>query len=217
LKRCRIVIVYAFIGYIASLGVCASVLTQVVRAAQDLDAAQDIKYRRVFVPADNVDTWPRAGEKLLPIESKEFLALIDKANRAESNKSTSATINEAQYTARMVDNRLINCQGRWAVAAHDERRAFLRLAQMSLALHNAHWQKSPDRPARLGVWGRSGAAPDTMGVEVPRSDTLEFTWWAPAMQIHNGIEIPWRLPRAVVSRLVLDLPQGKEPQIEGGW
>src|SRR4051812_37541795 len=43
-----------------------------------------IEYRRIYVPADKADAWPRDGEKYIPIESREFEALISAANKSAS-------------------------------------------------------------------------------------------------------------------------------------
>ncbi len=198
---------------------------QEARAAEAADVAiaeATETYRRIFVPADHVEAWPRDGEKFLPIESRDFDAWLAAANRSDDDATNSVTIDQAEYSARLLDGRLAAGRGQWNVELHGKQPAFLPLADLSLVLRNARWRESPQRPVRLGAWGRSGDQADTIGLEVTRSGVLEFDWSVPRTSavrsnpIHEGIEIPWRLPTAMKTRVILDLPDGKVPRIEGG-
>ncbi|MCI0334158.1 MAG: hypothetical protein L0228_13150 [Planctomycetes bacterium] len=179
-------------------------------------------YRRIFVPADHVEAWPRDGEKFLPIESRDFDAWLAAANRSDGDATNSVTIGDAEYSARLQDGRLVAGRGQWKIELHGHEPAFLPLADLSLVLRNARWRNSPQRPVRLGAWGHSGNQADTVGLEVTSSGVLEFDWRVPRTStvrsnpIHEGAEIPWRLPAAMKTRVILDLPDGKEPRIDGG-
>ena len=56
-----------------------------VRCLRDAEPPSS-EYRRIFVPAENVDAWPRDGEKFLPIESREFDAWVAAANAHRRTK-----------------------------------------------------------------------------------------------------------------------------------
>src|SRR4051812_44816468 len=51
-------------------------------ASSAASPASSIQYRRVFVPADKMEAWPRDGEKLIPVESRDFDDWIRSANAA---------------------------------------------------------------------------------------------------------------------------------------
>src|SRR6476620_1835684 len=74
-------------------------------------APSPIQYRRIFVPADKMEAWPREGEKLIPIETHDFDELIRSANAAES-QSNQAAISNAEYSARLESNGQLRGEGR---------------------------------------------------------------------------------------------------------
>ncbi len=52
---------------------------------------------------------------------------------------------------------------------------------------------------------------------VPRSGELEFDWHVPTLEVvGTSLETPLQLPIAARTRLVLDLPVGKRPEVAGG-
>jgi hypothetical protein len=173
-------------------------------------------YRRIFVPAEKVDAWPRDGEKFLPIEAREFDAWIAATNRMADDRTSPVSISEAEYSARLENGQLTAGRGRWTVVLRDGARAFLPLSQTSLAIKDARWQGSPQRPVRLGTWGSNGKAVTEFGLAVAKSGTLEFAWSAPAKPTHDGLDIPWQLPPATTTRVMLELPEGYTPRIDGG-
>src|SRR5262249_49917136 len=92
---------------------------------------------------------------------------------------------------------------------------FLPLDDFSLILGNAHWKNEPPQPARIGIWGQSKQEPGRAALEVGHSGTLEFEWRAQTRTADDQIEIPWRVPLSNSAQLTLDLPEGKQPRIEG--
>ncbi|MEX0613046.1 MAG: hypothetical protein WD229_13075, partial [Pirellulales bacterium] len=185
-----------------------------VRAADPAETAT--LYRRIYVPADNIEAWPRDGEKYLPIEARDFETWLAAANAAASDAPLPAMIREATYSARLEGDRLVDCRGQWTIALRGDSPAFLPLGDMSLVVRDARWQGEPQSVARVGAWGQNGGPATGLGLEVTQAGTLEFSWKAPSRAIHNGIEVAWRLPPASAARLILDLPNGKVPTIEGG-
>jgi hypothetical protein len=173
---------------------------------------------------DNVAAWPRDGEKYLPIETREFEALVAAANRGAAGEAVAATIVEARYSARLEGDRLVAGQAEWEIELHGEAPLFLSLGKMSIFPREPHWRAEHERPnesksaepALLGMWGASGEIASEWGLEVARSGVLEFNWHALPIAAPDGIFIEWRMPAASSTRLVLDLPEGKLPSIDGG-
>ncbi len=181
-------------------------------------------YRRVFVPADNVVAWPQDGEKYLPIESREFEALVAAANRGATRETVAANIVGARYSARLEGDQFVTGRAEWEIELHGEAPTFLPLGKMSLFPREPRWRAVHERPnestsaepALLGMWGASGEVANEWGLEVARSGVLEFDWHALPIAAQDGISIEWRMPAASSTRLVLDLPEGKLPSIDGG-
>lgn len=178
-------------------------------------AAPPIAFRRIFVPADNVGAWPRAEDKFLPVESRDFDAWIAAANQIASRQHAAAIITEAVYTARLEGDRLVAGRGQWTIALRGAGPAFLPLDSTSLVAREARWQGDAQRPARLGVWGPNGGQASNIGLEVSRAGILEFAWHVSTQTARGGVEASWRLPPATSTRLVLDLPDGMQPSIDG--
>lgn len=206
-------------SWLAPPSVAQSVRGETVASAEEAARVEDAKplaYRRIFVPAENLEAWPREGDKFLPIESRDFESWLAASNGDAEQGQPSATIREAEYTARFNDGQLVAGRGQWKIDLRGDTPAFLPLRPMSLVPRDARWQDSPQRPVRLGTWGRSGHPAADFGLEVTNPGTLEFAWSAQTKTIREGVEIPWRLPPATITKVVLNLPEGKEPRIDGG-
>ena len=170
-------------------------------------------YRRVMVPADTPSAWPRDGEKFLPVESRDFDGWITAANRPGAESS----IVDAEYHARLEGQQLVGTSGRWQVAVRGEGPARMPLAAGSLLIQHSRWNGDPPQRARLGWWPASDGPQMLYALEVPRSGELEFDWHAPVLEVvGTSLEMPLRLPTAARTRLVLELPAGKRPEVAGG-
>jgi hypothetical protein len=192
---------------------------QFMRAAESnaADPSQSpISYRRVFVPANNVVSWPRGGEKYIPVETHDFEAWAVAANRAVSDRASAISIDAAEYTARLESDGRLGGRGQWRISLRGEKPAFLPLSDMSLAIRDATWKNAAKQPVRLGYWGASESEPDLFGLEVVDSDTLTFQWTTAAQSSRDDLEVPWQLPTATSTRLILDLPESKQPHMDGG-
>jgi hypothetical protein len=193
-------------------------LANMPRAADaETTAAEEppLAYRRIFVPADKPDAWPRDGEKFLPIEARDFEAWIAAANRNTSEGNSPATIAAAEYWATLEEDGRLRGRGRWTISLRDERPAFRPLEPMALVLGDPRWQNAESKSVRLGAWGMADQEANRFGLQVPRAGTLEFDWTIPSGDGVEPIEIPWRVPPAVSQRLTLDLPDGMQPTMSG--
>ena len=204
---------------IASLAILwlAAVLPMCVRANEAPRAGATIapiEYRRIFVPADKMEAWPRNGEKLIPIESRDFDEWIRSANDA-AGQTNQVVISKAEYTARLESNGRLHGDGRWTLSTHGAQPAFLPLGNLALDLRNPQWHDVPQQPVRIGMWGQTNRPASRFGLEVVRSGTLKFEWHARTSSADDQLEIPWHVPVANSARLTLDLPEGKQPRIEG--
>ena len=183
-----------------------------VSAEDAADHVPATAYRRIFVPADNLPTWPRGNDKFLPIESHDFDAWVAEANRPAGT----ARIVDAEYTGRLEGRQLASGHARWKIQLADNRPAFLPLGNMSLITGAANWRGDVEQPARLGWWARSSGEPPVRGLQVSRSGDLTFEWHsAQAKSTADDLDFSLQLPSAVKTRLTLDLPATMIPALSG--
>jgi hypothetical protein len=180
------------------------------------NGSDTILYRRIFVPADRVEVWPRNGEKYLPVEAREFEAWIKRSNAELAGESARARIDLAEYTAQFDHSGVLSGHGRWTISAPRSDSSFLPLGRTSLLFRDPRWTRSPQQAVRLGAWGRNGGSVDRYGLEVHGSDVLEFDWRMIAKPNADGAELTCELPPANSSKLILDLPNGMQPAIPSG-
>jgi hypothetical protein len=207
----------AVVGAVLLAGIAPN--TRMATAAEpDLltKKASAIEYRRVYVPAEKMDAWPRDGEKLIPVESRDFENWIRAANVKANGSGSRAVITSAEYFGTLEANGRLRGEGKWTIALHADNRAFLPIENMAAVIRDAHWQDAESRPARIGMWGKNRSEPKQFGLEVDRGGIVAFQWQIQTRTVDNQIEIPWQLPSANSVRLTLDLPDGMQPRVVGG-
>src|SRR4051812_37630467 len=102
-KRCGKYLQWCCCALLALIAYCSWLLLPVVAAefGEPDSARTSIEYRRIFVPAEKMDAWPREGEKYLPVESADFDRWVEAANKATSSPNGRVTITNAEYAAHL--------------------------------------------------------------------------------------------------------------------
>ncbi|HEX3600723.1 MAG TPA: hypothetical protein VHU84_11310, partial [Lacipirellulaceae bacterium] len=180
------------------------------------DAPPPIAYRRIYVPANKIDVWPRADEKFIPIESKDFEKLVSAANHETGHHQPTAVIDSAEYIGQIDSDGHLRGQGRWSISVEDGKPAFLQLPNLSFLIREPRWQSGANLPVQIGAWGETGGEPKRFGVRVPKTGVIEFKWDAQSRSSNDEVDVAWKVPPATKSRLILDLPDGMQPEIAGG-
>lgn len=200
--------------YLRRFAIAAAALGALAVDASYLVGGERIStYRRVLVPAERPENWPREGKSLLPVEAAEFDDLIRAANGPEST----ASIVEAEYRARFVDGQLVDTEGWWRIEMQGRRPARLNLGQASVEISHAKWRAGAAE-ARLGWWPEPKGERFQRGLEVPAAGTLDFTWHVPQRAPSNhssehGFDL--NFPISASNRLMLELPPALRPVIDG--
>lgn len=172
-------------------------------------------YRRIFVPADRVDIWPRDGRKYLPVEEKDFERWLA-ASANTKTAQTSIAIDEATYEGALNEADQFAGHGAWKISIHGEGPAFLGLPGKTLAIRNVRWKDQADELVRIGSWGTANGAPSEFGLVVAHSGWLEFDWSIRRQPKDNAFDVPWDVPAALSTRLTLQLPEGQVPSFDDG-
>ena len=168
--------------------------------------------RRVLVPAENPESWPRDGKAFLPVEASDFEGWLKAANEPAS----SASIVDAEYHARFVAGKLVDTHGHWQVRLAGNHAARLPLEDVSLLIRAAKWRDRQAAAVRLGWWPSSQNGEVLVrALEVPQSGVLDFEWSTAAQTADESWSLPLDLPPAARTRLILDLPAGKRPDVDG--
>ncbi len=122
-----------------------------------------IAYRRIFVPAANVEAWPRDGEKYIPVEAHDFEAWVVAANQAAIARGAAATIDAAEYVATLENDGRFHGHGQWTVSFRGDKPSLLPLGRLSFAVREPRWQSAAQQPVRLGVWAQPSEWPSDWG------------------------------------------------------
>jgi len=185
-------------------------------------SADTIQFRRIFVPADREDEWPRdPGVKYVPVPIKDFDRLVQLLNQgAELPESERRTrLVSARYDARLNDNGVLTGTARFEIVHRQETPALLPLDPMAVAIPvdsrgqaAAYWVGDSRRPATLGVTPEG-----TMTVLVAESGTLEISWSLQGQSLEQHQQrFLAALPHSPLSECVLDLPDDRELSLGHG-
>jgi hypothetical protein len=199
-----------FAGCIESAWVLIAVLlaTSFASAEDKVLGEPPLLYRRVLVPADEPTAWPRDGETFLPIAASDF---ENWATNGAANAPRARLI-ATEYRARLEGTQLVAGQGDWDIDIDGEDEALLALGRPSIVIDKPAWKNS-DAIVQIGWWANATG----YALRVPEAGHLSFDWHSPAgTSVAGELRIPLNLPCATRSRLIVDLPAGKVPAIDGG-
>lgn len=169
-----------------------------------------LKYRRIYVPQDEIDQQARG---LLPLRRDEFEERLSKAGLASGpgTIATQARIERARYRARLEQDCLVEGTAELDIHGSEGSLAF-PLQPCNLALANARWRTSPE-PVVLGQ-NQQGA----LVCIVKESDQLRFDWSLRGKPLPNTGELSFALeiPPSPMNELELELPADKVLQCDAG-
>lgn len=180
------------------------------QVAQHLDEPrEDWRYRRVFVPADRLES---LAQGYLPMRAEEFLRRVRALDRAAAERRTGP--DRAQYYAAWRDGERLEGFARLHISDHESPQRLVSLTPCAIFIEKPVWIQPPlTTPATLGT--------DAMGQVVALASgagTLEFQWNVRPHQDESGqLYLPLQLPQAAITELILDLPQTVVPDVESGY
>jgi hypothetical protein len=174
-------------------------------------AEQPLRYRRIFVPAADLQQEIRG---LLPLKREEFERRISQVQQITDPKAAgaSAHVARATYRARLEGAQLIRGTAELEVHSEAESPVFLSLGKCDLALSGFRWKREPERPAALGL------DPDgRVGCLVDGPDSLLGNWGlAGTADVSGAVSFALQLPPATVSTMQLELAADHSLSVEGG-
>ena len=166
------------------------------------------KIHRLFVDADDPSAWPKGLEPISAAELKRLLASLG----GQQGQPAACQIEQAAYRAEFHDGRLAAGTAHFAITHHGKAANLLPLGEPNLCLADPRWLLGDDtagRPAKSekALWGTDSTGRRVLIVEPGRS-RLECDWSLAGRAWPNAAEFNLTLPPAVVSQLMLTVPEG---------
>ena len=190
------------------------------RCGEPPPPGQELRFRRIFAPANRMQGWPLGGAKYLPLDMRDFerLLAVAQSQPPEPGWPPLAYAAAARYQARLVGDRLVDGQAWINVVLRGTVPAFLPLEPCNLPLEKAWWvatDRAAETAERRALLGSGGDGRTSVWVE--RSGRLGLAWSLaghrdPSEALAFSLEVP-RSPR---NRMTLDLPEGLVPTSDEG-
>ena len=183
------------------------------QGADDTPAAE-MRYRRIFAPADRTKDWPVGKMRYLPIEAAEFERLVDlaRASAPAARPPAATRLVKAQYSARLAGDQLTAGEAALEVTHAADWPALLWLDPCGLAVSKATWAAGRPSNAVLGTSGDN-----VLVALVERSGTLKLDWaLAGRRDSADMLKFAIDLPSCPVNRFLLDLPENLAPAADQG-
>ena len=141
--------------------------------AEDLsEVPPPLRLRRIFVPLDQIDQWPRGDEKYLPIDQVEFQRLLDVIDaKSDSPAGAESRIERAIYRARFDGENLIRGVALLDIKHSAEHTVILPLTGIGLPVSNPRWIGEQTSTAQVG-----SVDDEQLVALVGRSGRLRFDW-----------------------------------------
>lgn len=172
-------------------------------ASPAVPAAEPLRFRRAFVPADQIQAWPFGTESYLPVDGREFEALVRKADTATDDMALpeGAELLECRVAAKFSGEADVLGVGEIDVKRRANDGRLVKLSPFNLAAFNAKWKQT-------GEGARLGASPSARTMLwVDRSDTLQFEFRAQLQrEAADAWAVAFDVPNCQANSLELSLP-----------
>ncbi|MCG8584271.1 MAG: hypothetical protein MI757_06125, partial [Pirellulales bacterium] len=170
-----------------------------------------IQFRRVFVPADSPNEWPRGSTPYVPIPKDEFERLVRRANqtRSVSDDIKKPRIDRATYYGRYDSGRLVGT-AQLVIKRQKDGGDLLDLSRCKTSIRDARWEGDKRRRALLGSDARG-----VTWLRVEQNGRLHFDWsqhQSSTSDESSRFEFAW--PGSLATTMVIDLPMRKQLECE---
>lgn len=169
--------------------------------------------RRIFVPAGAPDRWPGGTWEPIPLADLERQLAAGGQDLIESFRTG---LERAEYRAKLVGDTLQDGTFEWTVRKTPGHASFLALDPLNLAICGLEWIDAESHaPLGAVVWGTTPTK--TPGLVLHPSDALAVGAWSLVGRgLARSTEFEVRVPPAMVSHFVLQVPEGLIPTTTAG-
>ena len=185
--------------------------TAALLSAEVPPANSQLQFRRIFVAEEDLASQARG---MIPLKRDEFERRTSAwAERSPNSSVTQVRVTNAVYSARLVGDQLVEGRAQLDILSAERELAVLPWDPCNLAIGKPMWTESPPRPARLGT-GPDGGATILL---VESSGQLLVPWSLQGKKLSEQETVfDVQLPKAPLSRLVLQLPANLSLRSEAG-
>ena len=173
---------------------------------------QPLLFRRYLVPKSQIQELARGCE---PMRREEFERMLAEARAASARAASDlpARITRATYSARLEEDQLVEGQASLDLARTSKVTSVLQLSPCGLALGKPFWADDESATPNMGMDSRGNTV-----VVVDRDVPLRLPWSLRGTRDDLGeIVFSLQFPTCPMNELILDLPAGKVPAVEGGF
>lgn len=170
---------------------------------------ESLRYRRIYVPVDELNSQARG---MIPLKREEFERRIAAWTARQPNSlAAQVRVERAVYAARLAGDQFIDGYARLDVVSAASEPVLLTW-ESTLAIGKPLWDEQPPRLARMGATPAGTAA-----LLVEKSGKLTVPWTLRGtVSETQDTSFDLRLPRAAITRLVLQLPTGLTLETDAG-
>lgn len=170
-----------------------------------------VALRKVYVPVDRTSAWPTEGASYLPINSERLDQLLAIANESQSTANELQAVQLVLY-GFLAEEGHVSGQGALRVSPQKSANQWLAWPTGGVELSSVSW-RDQQTVVRWGYW------PEAKGVAIqtPHEGWLLFDW---RVDPSSAGEFDLKLPKALATTLVLDLPKQQPVELSpgaGGW
>lgn len=191
------------------------------RATCDDAVPQQLQYRQIFVPEDEISKLPGVYVPVKRSEFKELLSAV-RARQTGSALNAGARLEKAFYSARFENGCLCDGTARLEIVHSAERPVYLPLKPCRLAITEPHWHdaahlsdQSLADPFRNSTLAGNDSGETVTLVEA--SGELRFSWSLRGQEDPTGtLDFQVGFPACPVAELQLDLPAELKPEVDYG-
>jgi len=182
-------------------------------AVPSASASPEVRFLRVYAPADRIEQWPWGEMKYVPVEGAEFERLIRLMEESASVRPIRAGIREAKYTARFSESSFLEGEATFRIHHQGPEPTALRWPTWRLAVRDAAWLGADGKPAKSALLGLSETGQTELFVS--ESGQLRLNWSFQAeREVSGAIRFDLRLPPCPHTELVLDVPDSFRPVLQ---
>ncbi|MBC7855876.1 MAG: hypothetical protein IAF94_20805, partial [Pirellulaceae bacterium] len=191
------------------LVVLSSLVANETLAVEPPSQPESLRYRRIYVPVDELNSQVRG---MVPLKREEFERRILAWTASQPNSlAAQVRIDRAIYAARLAGDQFVDGSAQLDVVSAANEPVLLQW-ESTLALGKSLWQEMPPRPAKMGTTPEGATA---LLVEKSGQLTVPWTLRGTASEVQDT-SFDLQLPKAAISRLVLQLPAGRTLETDAG-
>ncbi|MFV2068044.1 MAG: hypothetical protein ACC645_13810, partial [Pirellulales bacterium] len=163
-----------------------------------------LRYRRILLPPDQLETWSKEDVRYLPLNRDEFRRRMKRVGRASLGAPPDdlPLIGRAFYEARLDEASLLRGTARLEIMHRGDHPALLSLAPCELAISAVHWDAEQEGEVPLG-----NSSEGELEVVVDRSATLGFAWtFRGTRRSGDRLIFELQLPDSASKQMRVELP-----------